>query len=282
MVHRVTLITGDGIGPEVTRATRRSHGGGGRLGRLGRVRSGGSGVSAVRRSAAGRDRRIGPRNRVALKGPIATPSGTGYRSVNVRLRQTLDLYANVRPARSIPGLPTRYENVDLIVVRENTEGLYSGLEHEVVPGVVESLRVITDKASRRVVRFAFERLNGTAAARDGGAQGQHPEEERRAVPERGPRGRGRVPANRLQRVHRGRRGDEARDGPASVRRAGHGESVRRYPLRSDLRVGGRPGADAECQYRQRLRGVRSRTRHGARHRRPGDCQPDRRAARSPC
>ena len=91
-----------------------------------------------------------------LKGPTATPSGTGFRSVNVELRQKLQLYANYRPARSLPGVPSRYENVDLIVVRENTEGLYSGLEHEVVPGVVESLRVVTETASERIARFAFE------------------------------------------------------------------------------------------------------------------------------
>ena len=156
MAHRVTLIAGDGIGPEVTRATRQvieatgvsiawdeCEAGEAEYQRCGEALPAET-VASIRA------------NRVALKGPIATPSGTGYRSVNVRLRQTLDLYANVRPARSVPGVPTRYEDVDLIVVRENTEGLYSGLEHEVVPGVVESLRVITDKASRRVVRFTFE------------------------------------------------------------------------------------------------------------------------------
>jgi isocitrate dehydrogenase (NAD+) len=96
------------------------------------------------------------RNRIALKGPVATPIGTGFVSSNVRLRKALDLYANLRPVKSLKGVPTRYENVDLIVVRENTEDLYSGLEHEVVPGVVESLKIITDKASRRIARFAFD------------------------------------------------------------------------------------------------------------------------------
>ena len=91
-----------------------------------------------------------------LKGPTATPKGTGFRSVNVALRQRLCLYANYRPARSLAGLTTRYEDVDLIVIRENTEGLYSGLEHTVVPGVVESLRIITAEASRRIARFAFD------------------------------------------------------------------------------------------------------------------------------
>jgi isocitrate dehydrogenase (NAD+) len=100
-----------------------------------------------------------------LKGPTATPSGTGFRSVNVELRQKLQLYSNYRPARSMPGVPTRYENVDLIVVRENTEGLYSGLEHDVVPGVVESLRIVTEAASQRIARFAFETAVRTVFAR---------------------------------------------------------------------------------------------------------------------
>jgi len=96
------------------------------------------------------------RNKVAMKGPVTTPIGTGFSSINVALRKTLDLYANLRPVRSMPNIKTRYEDIDLIVVRENTEDLYSGLEHEVVPGVVESLKIITEKASTRIARFAFE------------------------------------------------------------------------------------------------------------------------------
>jgi len=96
------------------------------------------------------------RNKVALKGPVTTPVGTGFTSVNVRLRKTLDLYANLRPVLSMPNIITRFENVDLVVVRENTEDLYSGLEHEVVPGVVESLKIITERASTRIARFAFQ------------------------------------------------------------------------------------------------------------------------------
>jgi isocitrate dehydrogenase (NAD+) len=96
------------------------------------------------------------RNRVALKGPVTTPVGTGFSSINVRLRKTLDLYANLRPVRSMPNILTRYEGIDLVVVRENTEDLYSGLEHEVVPGVVESLKIITEKASTRIARYAFD------------------------------------------------------------------------------------------------------------------------------
>jgi isocitrate dehydrogenase (NAD+) len=103
------------------------------------------------------------RNGVALKGPITTPVGTGFRSVNVTLRQSLGLYANLRPARTIPGVRTRYEQVDLVIVRENMEDLYAGIEHEVIPDVAcESIKVITRPASERIVRFAFEyaRRNG--------------------------------------------------------------------------------------------------------------------------
>jgi isocitrate dehydrogenase (NAD+) len=96
------------------------------------------------------------RNKVALKGPTETPVGTGHRSVNVELRKQLDLYANLRPVESLPGVKSRYADVDLVVVRENTEDLYSGLEHVVVPGVVESLKIITEKASTRIARFAFD------------------------------------------------------------------------------------------------------------------------------
>ena len=96
------------------------------------------------------------RNKVALKGPVTTPIGQGFTSVNVGLRKALDLYANLRPVRNLPGVESRYTNVDLVIVRENTEDLYAGLEHEVVPGVVESLKIITEQASTRIARFAFE------------------------------------------------------------------------------------------------------------------------------
>src|SRR5207245_5122502 len=96
------------------------------------------------------------RHRVALKGPCTTPVGKGFRSINVRMRQELDLFASVRPVRSLPGIAVPYQNVNLVVVRENTEGLYSGLEHVVVPGVVESLRILTRSAAERIVRYAFE------------------------------------------------------------------------------------------------------------------------------
>ena len=156
MAYSITLIPGDGIGPEVTSAARQvldasgvdfewqeAPAGVAALEALGDPLPEAT-VEAVRNADA------------TLKGPTTTPSGKGFRSINVALRQKLTLYANYRPARSLPGIKTRYEDVDLIVVRENTEGLYSGLEHVVVPGVVESLRIITAVASERIAKFAFE------------------------------------------------------------------------------------------------------------------------------
>jgi isocitrate dehydrogenase (NAD+) len=151
----VVLIPGDGIGPEVTAATRRV------------LEAAGAAVTWVEAWAGlGAAERYGDplpaatlelvrRYRVALKGPCTTPVGKGFRSINVRLRQELDLYASVRPVSTLPGVRVPYTDVDLVVVRENTEGLYSGQEHVVVPGVVESLRIITRAAAERIVRYAF-------------------------------------------------------------------------------------------------------------------------------
>jgi isocitrate dehydrogenase (NAD+) len=156
MTYHITLIPGDGIGPEVTAAAQRI------LDTLGlnivwqTHLAGQAALDALGSPLPAETLAAVQNSSATLKGPTATPSGTGFRSVNVELRQKLHLYANYRPARSMPGVPTRYEDVDLIVVRENTEGLYSGLEHEVVPGVVESLRVVTEMASERIARFAFE------------------------------------------------------------------------------------------------------------------------------
>jgi isocitrate dehydrogenase (NAD+) len=156
VTYNITLIPGDGIGPEVTAAAQRI------LDSLGldivwqTHLAGQAALDALGSPLPAETLAAVQTSNATLKGPTATPSGTGFRSVNVELRQKLHLYANYRPARSMPGVPTRYEDVDLIVVRENTEGLYSGLEHEVVPGVVESLRVVTESASERIARFAFE------------------------------------------------------------------------------------------------------------------------------
>jgi isocitrate dehydrogenase (NAD+) len=155
MSHRVTLIAGDGIGPEVTEAVLRI------LNAAGvsiEWEAHEAGVTALERQGSTLPLALLDSirtNRVALKGPVTTPIGEGFTSVNVGLRKALQLFANVRPVWTIPGVPSRYDGIDLVIVRENTEDLYSGLEHEVVPGVVESLKVISETASRRIAEFAF-------------------------------------------------------------------------------------------------------------------------------
>ena len=152
----VTLIRGDGIGPEVSDAV------------VSILEASGAPLAfedqVVGRAAEESEGDPLPlrvlesirRNKVALKGPVGTPIGKGFASINVRLRKILDLYANLRPVRNLPGVESRFHNVDIVVVRENTEDLYSGLEHIVVPGVVESLKIITEAASTRIARFAFD------------------------------------------------------------------------------------------------------------------------------
>jgi len=153
----VTLIPGDGIGPEVVTAARRI------------IEATGAPIVWDEQRAGADVFREGlpsgvpddtiasiTETRVALKGPVATPIASGLRSINMALRNELDLFANVRPCKRYEGIPSPYANVDLVVVRENTEGLYAGMEHEVVPGVVESVRLITRPAAERIVRYAFE------------------------------------------------------------------------------------------------------------------------------
>ena len=161
MSHRITLIPGDGIGPEVTEAVLRI------------LKASGVNIEWDRHDAGlrafARHNTSLPkelldsvvRNRVALKGPLTTPIAEGFQSVNVGLRKALDLYANVRPVKNLPGIASRYEDVDLVIIRENTEDLYSGLEHEVVPGVVESLKIITARASDKIANFAFRYARDT-------------------------------------------------------------------------------------------------------------------------
>ena len=156
MTHTVTLIPGDGIGPEVTEAVVRI------------LKASGvsiewephiAGIVAFERTGQALPVELIDsirRNKVALKGPVTTPIGQGFASVNVGLRKALDLYANLRPVWNLPGIDARFQGVDLVIVRENTEDLYAGLEHEVVPGVVESLKIITEKASTRIAHFAFQ------------------------------------------------------------------------------------------------------------------------------
>jgi isocitrate dehydrogenase (NAD+) len=154
--HKITLIPGDGIGPEVTKPT------------LAIIKAAGvrveweiylAGAEALRKHGTTIPKQLidsFEKNRVALKGPVTTPVGEGFPSVNVELRQSFNLYANLRPIKNLPGVQARYQGIDLIVVRENTEGLYSGIEHEVIPGVVESLKIMTEKACTRIAKFAFE------------------------------------------------------------------------------------------------------------------------------
>jgi isocitrate dehydrogenase (NAD+) len=152
----ITLIPGDGIGPEVTEAVVRIF----HVARLDiEWERYDAGVTAFKRFNQSLPAELLDsirRTRVALKGPVTTPIAEGITSVNVGLRKALDLYANLRPVRNLPGVASRFSGVDLVIVRENTEDLYSGLEHEVVPGVIESLKIITERASTRIARFAFE------------------------------------------------------------------------------------------------------------------------------
>lgn len=154
----VTLIRGDGIGPEISAATLKILDAAGAELAWDEQLAGLAAVDAEKDPLPQRTIDSIEKHRLALKGPLATPKGEGYRSVNVALRQHFDLYANVRPARSLPGVPSRYEGVDLVVVRENTEDIYSGIEHYVGPGraAAESIAVITRHGSERIVRYALE------------------------------------------------------------------------------------------------------------------------------
>ena len=156
MAHKITLIPGDGIGPEVTQATVRILEATGVKFEWEIFMAGAEAFEKYKEYIPKELTESIERTHVGLKGPVTTPIGGGFPSINVALRQKFELYANFRPIRNLPHIPTRYPDVDLIIVRENTESLYSGLEHEVVPGVVESLKIITEKASTRIARFAFE------------------------------------------------------------------------------------------------------------------------------
>jgi isocitrate dehydrogenase (NAD+) len=163
MVHRVTLIPGDGTGPELIAATRRVLEATGVAFEWDVQEAGADVMDKYGTPLPDQVLDSIRANKVALKGPITTPIGTGFRSVNVAIRKALDLYANLRPARSMKGIPVCYENVDLVVVRENTEGLYAGVEHDVIPDqAAESIRIITRRGTERVVRFAFEYAQSNA------------------------------------------------------------------------------------------------------------------------
>lgn len=156
MTHKVTLIPGDGIGPEVSKAVVTILESTGVAFDWERVEAGAAVFDRTGEALSLDVIDACKRNRVALKGPIGTPIAKGFQSVNVRLRKVLDLYSNFRPVKSLPGTEAHYGDMDLIIVRENTEGLYAGLEHEIVPGVVTSLKVVSERASTRIARWAFE------------------------------------------------------------------------------------------------------------------------------
>ena len=156
MAHTITLIPGDGIGPEVTAAVIRIFTAAGLQIDWDRHDAG---VIAFKRFGQTLPVELLDsvrRNKVALKGPVTTPIGEGFTSVNVGLRKALDLFSNLRPVKNLPGVESRFQDVDLVIVRENTEDLYAGLEHEIVPGIVESIKIITERASTRIARFAFD------------------------------------------------------------------------------------------------------------------------------
>jgi isocitrate dehydrogenase (NAD+) len=156
MTHKITLIPGDGIGPEVVRAATRILDATGLKFEWEPYAAGAEAYEQYKQYIPQELIDSIERNRVALKGPVTTPIGGGFPSINVALRKRFELFSNFRPIRNLPGIPTRYPEVDLAIVRENTEGEYSGIEHEVVPGVVESLKIITKVASTRIARWAFE------------------------------------------------------------------------------------------------------------------------------
>ncbi len=271
----IVLIRGDGIGPEVSDAV------------VSILEKSGAPL-AFEEAVVGREaeRREGEplpgrvleairRHRVALKGPVGTPIGRGFASVNVRLRQELELYANLRPVKNLPSIASRFENVDLVVIRENTEDLYAGLEHTVVPG---RRRVAEDHHGDRVDAHRALRLRVRAPPRPpprhGGAQGQHHEAVGRALPRLLPPRRRELSRHHRRRPDRGRGLHAPRHEPRDFRRAPLGESLRRHRVGSRGGPRGRSRARARRELRPRGGDLRGGPRHGAGHRRTGSRQSD--------
>ena len=267
-----TLIPGDGIGPEVTEATLAVLDAIGVPFRWQTQQAGMAGVAASGDPLPPETLDLIRKTRLALKGPLTTPVGGGFRSSNVRLREEFELYANLRPARTIvPG--GRYDNIDLVLVRENLEGLYVGFEHYIPVGddphaVAMASGVNTRAGARRIAEFAFD-----YAVRNGRKKVTivHKANVLKALTGlfleaagtwrrlRGPRGE--------RRAHHRRLRDAARDEPVAVRRHRHDQPLRRHPLRRDRGPGGRPRHGARGQHRRRRRDLRGGARLGARHRR---------------
>ena len=282
MTYTVTLIPGDGIGPELSEATV------GVLEATGisfawEVQQAGEATIASEGTPLP-DRVIESirRNGVAIKGPITTPVGGGFRSVNVGLRIALELYANVRPAHSMVGVETRYTDVDLIIVRENTEDLYAGVEHKVGPDAAESIKIITRFASQRIARYAFEyalrngRKRVTAVHKANImklSDGLFLESCTQVAADYAGPGRVRRP-DRRQHVHAA--GPEA----GALRRAGPAEPVRRHRQRPGGGAGRRPGRRPRLEHRGEGGGLRGGPRLGARST-PGRIGPTRPPSSSP-
>ncbi|HCU25970.1 MAG TPA: NAD-dependent isocitrate dehydrogenase, partial [Deltaproteobacteria bacterium] len=153
--YRITLLEGDGIGPEICAELRKVIAASGVAIEFDLAFAGQQGIEKFNDTLPDKTLALIKKNRVAIKGPLATPIAKGFGSVNVLLRKKLQLYANVRPVRSFPGV-SPYSDVDLVIMRENTEDLYAGIEHEIAPGVVESIKVITREASTRIAEYAFD------------------------------------------------------------------------------------------------------------------------------
>ena len=274
-----TLIPGDGIGPEIVDSVVHI------LAALGEpfawdVQQGGlAGIAASGDPLPQATLDSIRRTRLALKGPLTTPVGGGFRSVNVRLREEFGLYANVRPVRTmVPG--GRYENIDLVLVRENLEGLYVAFEHYIPVGddpqaVAISSGVNTKAGSRRIAAVRL-RLRGAARAQEGHhrPQGERAEGADRHLPGSRPRrgARLRGPGG-LRRAHRRCLRHAARAESVAVRRHRHHQPVRRHPVRPDGRAGRRAGHGARRQYRPGRGDLRGGARLGAGHRRQGHRQP---------
>ena len=270
MTYDVTLIAGDGIGPEITAQTVKVLEATGLRFNWDEELAGMSAVEATGTPLPDATVESIRKNTVALKGPLTTPVGTGFRSVNVGLRKEFELFANVRPAKSIvPG--GRFENVDIVLVRENLEGLYIGVEHFVQIGddpraVAESMAIVTRAGCERIVRYAFE-----YALRQGRRKVTivHKANILKMVSGlflevgRGDRRGVRRPGG-VQRHDRGQHRDAAGDAARAVRRHGDHEHVRRHPERRGLRPGRRPGARAGRQHRHQGRDLRGGARQRAR------------------
>ena len=278
--HRVTVIPGDGVGPEVVRSAQRIIDGGRRRRSTGRrPRPAPRSSSAATPPACRSETRDSiARTRVVLKGPLETPVGFGEKSANVTLRKLFETYANVRPARELPGVPTRYagEGVDMIIVRENIEDLYAGIEHMQTPDVAQCLKIITRKGCEKIIRYAFElarregRRKVTCATKanimkltEGLFKRVFEELARR------------VPGDRRRAPDHRQRGPPDGQGPGPVRRRRHHEPERRHHQRPGVGPGRRPGLRAVRQLRRRRRDLRGGPRLGAEVRRQGRHQPDR-------